>query len=280
MAGALAYAAGPDNPPAAANASGAPPVLRRSEPVETVVFILPGLPAPPPRILKPFTDPPPVRVDRIPELPGAPEAILPASLPAATPVSPLDSLTAPKRAPLKPFGLSEPRQIAPESLPALPEMPAADPAKTESRNAPEALTALRRPPKAWFPSDFERDSAAYCQKRINEWSQPDAYNLMGAALRERPAAGENGEVAGKIYAFADPTGRYREIELDFGADTGLLRTVFVYPKAMTWTDVRKTWGTDVSSTEANKGRTFYSYTNRRLDVLVGPDGKVISLGLY
>jgi hypothetical protein len=31
---------------------------------------------------------------------------------------------------------------------------------------------------------------------------------------------------------------------------------------------------------ANKGRTFYSYQNRRLDVLVAPDGKVISLGLY
>ena len=29
-----------------------------------------------------------------------------------------------------------------------------------------------------------------------------------------------------------------------------------------------------------KGRKFYSYVNRRLDVLVDPAGKVISLGLY
>ena len=36
---------------------------------------------------------------------------------------------------------------------------------------------------------------------------------------------------------------------------------------------------DVSAADA-QGRKFYSYTNRRLDVLVDPDGKVISLGLY
>ena len=31
---------------------------------------------------------------------------------------------------------------------------------------------------------------------------------------------------------------------------------------------------------ANDGRTFYSYMNRHLDVLVDPSGKVVSLGLY
>jgi hypothetical protein len=30
----------------------------------------------------------------------------------------------------------------------------------------------------------------------------------------------------------------------------------------------------------NKGRIFYSYVNRHLDVLVDQDGKVISLGVY
>jgi len=49
---------------------------------------------------------------------------------------------------------------------------------------------------------------------------------------------------------------------------------------MTWQECRKLWGANVHSAEANKGRIFHSYLNRRLDVLVDPSGKVISLGLY
>jgi hypothetical protein len=49
---------------------------------------------------------------------------------------------------------------------------------------------------------------------------------------------------------------------------------------MTWQDCRRQWGGEVSATEAAKGRKFYSYVDRRLDVLVDSAGKVISLGLY
>jgi hypothetical protein len=34
------------------------------------------------------------------------------------------------------------------------------------------------------------------------------------------------------------------------------------------------------ATNARKGRSFYSYPERRVDVLVEPSGKVVSLGLY
>jgi hypothetical protein len=271
IAGALACAAGLDNPVPPSNSNGAAPVLRPSEPADTVIFKLPGLPPPTPRALKPFSDPPPIPVGHTPLVPNAPEAALPVAVPDYP-------LTAPTRPPLKPFELSEPSP-SPETAPNLPEMPAPVLVMPDSK-PPEGLSSLRRPPKPWFPPDFDKDSAAYCQQRIAEWSKEDAYNLLGMAVRQRAAAGDNGDVTGRIYAFADPTGRYREIELDFAAETGLLRTVFVYPKAMTWSDARRTWGTDVSSTGAKKGRIFYSYTNRRLDVLVGPDGKVISLGLY
>jgi hypothetical protein len=70
------------------------------------------------------------------------------------------------------------------------------------------------------------------------------------------------------------------MELDFAKTTGRLRTVFVYPWKMTWKECRKLWGANVTSTEANKGRTFYSYVNRHLDVLVDPTGNVVSLGMY
>ena len=138
----------------------------------------------------------------------------------------------------------------------------------------------RRAPKPVFPPDFERDSAAYCQQRIGEWTEPDVYNLFGKALRRRAASGAAKEDSGLIFAFSDPTGKYRELELDFASDTGLLRSVFVYPWQMTWADAQRQWGNNVSSAQANKGRIFHSYLNRRLDVLVDPEGKIISLGLY
>jgi hypothetical protein len=36
----------------------------------------------------------------------------------------------------------------------------------------------------------------------------------------------------------------------------------------------------VAAADVPQGRKFYSYTNRRLDVLVDPTGQVISLGWY
>jgi hypothetical protein len=125
-----------------------------------------------------------------------------------------------------------------------------------------------------------RDPAMYSQKRIAEWTQPDAYNLFGEPLRERPAFDEERNENGRIFAYADPTGRYREVELDFAAGTGLLRTVFVYPWKMTWQECRRIWGTSATATDAAKGRTFYSFLHRRVDVLVDAAGQVISLGLY
>ena len=160
--------------------------------------------------------------------------------------------------------------------PASPALPAT-PAPLESTDDHRPL--LRRAPKPVFPVEFERDSAVFCQKLIGVWTHPDAYNLFGEPLRERVVLNDDEKESGRIYAFSDPTGRYREIELDFAKD-GALRSVFVYPWKMTWTECRKLWGANVQSTAANKGRIFHSYVNRRLDVLVDPAGNVISLGLY
>jgi hypothetical protein len=161
------------------------------------------------------------------------------------------------------------------SRPAAPVASAA-PAETD----PDHRPLLRRAPKPVFPAEFERDSAAFCQKLIGVWTHPDAYNLFGEPLRDRAVIDEDNVESGRIYAFSDPTGRYREIEMDFAKDTGALRSVFVYPWKMTWTECRKLWGGNVQSTPANKGRIFHSYVNRRLDVLVDQTGNVISFGLY
>jgi hypothetical protein len=191
--------------------------------------------------------------------------------PPAPPTPPIATL-------IDPPALSIPAAVVPVSILAIP--------KLAKSNHPPAIQNVPLAPakpalKLFVPPDFERDSAIYCQKRIGEWTEPDVYNLFGDPLRQRAAPGDGKkEDSGRILAFSDPTGRYREIELDFAPDTGLLRSVFVYPWQMTWNDCRRLWDGDVSSTQANKGRKFYSYLNRRLDVLVDPAGKVISFGLY
>ncbi len=174
--------------------------------------------------------------------------------------------------------LTLPGATAPAPARSLPDVaPQPGPSEPGDKDHPPVL---RRAPKPVLPAEFERDSAVFSQKLIGIWSQPDAYNLFGDPLRERAVLADDGVENGRIYAFSDPTGRYREIELDFAKDTGLLRSVFVYPWKMTWSDCRKLWGANVQSTPANKGRIFHSYVTRRLDVLVDGSGNVISFGLY
>lgn len=165
---------------------------------------------------------------------------------------------------------AKPEPAKPKPAPAPPPKPAG-----AANGSPSHGSA-----KAAFPPSFEQNSAIFCQSMIGQWTTDDARFLLGEPKRERPAYGENRSVNGHIYAFPDPTGRYRELELDFESGSGLLRTVFVYPQNMTWQDCRKQWGGGVSATDADKGRKFYSYVDRRLDVLVDAAGKVISLGLY
>lgn len=120
----------------------------------------------------------------------------------------------------------------------------------------------------------------FCQREIGRWTLGDARAVLGEPQHQRPAFADDSTEDGYIYAFRDPTSRYKELELDFGKENGLLRSVFVYPWNLTWRECRKLWGANVSATEGNKGRIFYSYVNRHLDVLVDRDGNVISLGLY
>ena len=169
----------------------------------------------------------------------------------------------------------------PAPVPAIiPVTPPPPPTPSAPDDPDDHRPLLRRSPKPVLPAEFERDSASFAQKWIGLWSEPDAYNLFGEPLRERTVLDDANDEGGRVYAFSDPTGRYREIELDFAKGDGLLRTVLVYPWKMKWDDCQKQWGTKVRSTEANKGRTFHSYLNRRLDVLVDRGGNVISFGLY
>lgn len=134
--------------------------------------------------------------------------------------------------------------------------------------------------KQEYPEQFEKDSVAFFQDRVNIWKESDANGLLGNPLRQRASFDDDGKPNGVIYAYADPLDRYKELELDFDGGTGKLRTAFIYPLRLSWKDCRLLYGTSVSTTKGGQGRMFYSYLNRRMDVLVNAGGNVISLGIY
>ncbi len=143
---------------------------------------------------------------------------------------------------------------------------------------PPAVAAPALKPSSTL--EIGREVASYCQKQIGHWKAADATKVLGEPKRHRPAYDDKKAVNGTIYAYHDPTRKYKELELDFDLHSGTLRTVFVYPPRLTWQDCRRLWNGPVAATDAAQGRKFYSYTNRRLDVLVDPSGKVVSLGWY
>jgi len=207
--------------------------------------------------------------------------------PVLRPSEPRDSgqIVLPGPAPAAP---TPDRVVLPGPAPAAPAgRPTPSPAKPVQDAALRQPTTLPAAPatsgKALAPApllEVGREVAAYCQKQIGHWKEVDARKLLGESKRRRPAYDEKNAVSGFIYAYTDPTNKYKELELDFDIKTGNLRTVFVYPPRLTWQQCRRLWNGPVAAADAARGRKFYSYVNRRLDVLVDPSGNVISLGWY
>ena len=131
------------------------------------------------------------------------------------------------------------------------------------------------PVKPAMPPDLEREIALYCQKQIGHWKEADARGVLGNPKRQRPAYDEKRSVNGTIYAFSDPTGRYKDMEPILTAKVVLCEPCSFTP-GLTWQDCRRLWAGPFTSADAREGRMFYSYTNRRLDVLVDAAGKVVS----
>jgi hypothetical protein len=196
-----------------------------------------------------------------------------------------DDLNTPRTNP-KPTVLlhSEPPDSAIVTLPGpAPEPVAPSPVPVESTRrdrAPDEPRPFLRRGKREYPPGFEEDSPKFLQGQIGQWKEFDAQDLLGKPLRQRPSFDDAGKENGHIYAYDDPMGRYKGLELDFAGDTGELRTVFIYPVKMTWQACRQVYGSNVTSAATPQGRKFYSYLNRRMDVLVDASGRVISLGFY
>jgi hypothetical protein len=130
-----------------------------------------------------------------------------------------------------------------------------------------------------LPVELKAESAIYVQRRLGEWQFENAREILGEPRRRRDAY-EEGVVTGDIYAFRDPSNRYREFELLFSRQTKTMRSAFIYPWHMTWEECRELWGAEVNTTAMANGNIFHSYLNRHLDVLADKTGLVINLGIY
>lgn len=170
-----------------------------------------------------------------------------------------------------------PEPVLPEAARKAPAPPAHDVSKRAPSKDPGRVAAATKPR---FPAEFARDSAAFLQQKVGRWMESDCRALLGRAVGLRPAFGEGGLRTGDIVAFADPTGRYLRLEVEVEKPSGRIRTVFAYPRRMLWSECLRLWGPGAMAANARKGRIFYSYAERRVDVLVEPSGKVVSLGLY
>jgi len=51
----------------------------------------------------------------------------------------------------------------------------------------------------------------FCQTKIGHWTEADARALLGEPSRQRLALGQDQSETGLVLAFADPTGRYKEL---------------------------------------------------------------------
>lgn len=213
-----------------------------------------------PPVLRP-TDPPDSRHITLP----GPVRVVPA-VKLITPVAPVARALPTTTLILEDFALRQPI-VAPVVLASLTKTPA-------PVTVPATATATATPVTP------AREFGLLCQKQIGKWKEADARALLGEPVRRRPAYDEKKAVNGTIFAFKDPSNKYKELELDFDAKSGHLRTVFVYPPRLTWQECRHQWSGPITAADAAQGRKFYSYSNRRLDVLVDPAGKVISLGWY
>ena len=162
----------------AASAPALPAAVRPADVSDTVIVRLPG---PAPAAVKPAP-------------PASQPTAQPASQQSETPMVPSGN---PSHAPATVMGPPSPKAIAAKSGTAI------------ASKVPDLSGNLQ----ATVPEDFRRDAGQFCLREIGRWKMSDVRKLLGEPLRERPALDEKNSVNGRIYAFSDPSGLNKELNL-------------------------------------------------------------------
>ncbi len=123
-------------------------------------------------------------------------------------------------------------------------------------------------------------SGKYLEDQLQRWTFADAQRVLGSPVRQRQSYGKDNAVNGDIYAYPDPTGRYREFELDFDVTTKKLMTLYLYPWSMNWEQCKQAWGENADLENRSDGTQMHFYKDRRLLVSTEKDGRVINFAVY
>ncbi len=169
---------------------------------------------------------------------------------------------------------SQPRTLAaiyepePESEP--------EPDKKQPNTA-EKTTASAVPSNKTLDDMKKLGIGIFLERQFGIWTLDDAKATLGEPHGHRFGAGDP---IPEIWAYDDPTKVARQVELLFDAKTKMLHDFYIYPVNMTWEDCKKIWGDNVKTQKGHNGNKFYMYKNRHMNVLVAPNGTVLSVGVY
>lgn len=158
-----------------------------------------------------------------------------------------------------------------------PVKPQEDTSKNASTNPAAVATSSNAIPS---PSeDMKKSSLIYLETKIGIWSLEDTKKELGEPVRSR--ASYNGTVVdGEILAYSDPTRLFREIELNFNAESNRIQAVYGYPWNMTWDQCKQLWGDDVKTIKNADGSKMHIYKHKHLNVYVDKSEHVINIGVY
>jgi hypothetical protein len=154
--------------------------------------------------------------------------------------------------------------------------PEAEPDKSEP-NSTEKTAATPVPTDKTLDEMKKLGIGVFLERRFAVWTLDDAKTVLGEPHGHRFGAGDP---IPEIWAFDDPTKVARQVELVFDGKTKMLHDYYFYPVNMTWEDCKKIWGDHVKTTKAPNGNKFYMYKDRHMNILVSPNGTVMSIGVY
>jgi S1-C subfamily serine protease len=120
----------------------------------------------------------------------------------------------------------------------------------------------------------------YLASRLLAWTEQDGRTAMGEPMSHRYAYDQAQNITGDIYSYRSPNPSADHIELLFDSKTKRMTNVYLYPVRVTWADCKKLWGDNVAVKKNPDGNKFYMYKDRRVNVLLDKNNKVVSLGLY
>lgn len=129
------------------------------------------------------------------------------------------------------------------------------------------------------PEGLRKEGLVFLAKQFGAWNLDDAKAVFGEPARQRDAL-VGSQVDGTIFAFPDPTGGMREFELNFGKATGRLRAVYAFPHKFSLKEAQSNWGRNYKETKLPNGNRTFAYVDKRIFLVVGPKGDVISIGVY